>query len=132
MATHGSKKVDDALILALACGTPVEAAALKAGVSERTVYRRMQDPQFRQRIKATRSDMVERAASILTAANMQAVKTLLSLQETSVSEAVRLGASKAVLEYSIRFREIADLEERLKALEQQVAQNQTPAASGPT
>jgi hypothetical protein len=129
MAARGKKKVDETLILALACGTPVEAAALKARVSERTVYRRLEDPQFRQRIQSTRSEMVERAASMLTAANLQAVKTLLLLQESTVSGAVRLGASKAILEYSIRLREIADLEERLQALELQVANKPMPAAS---
>jgi hypothetical protein len=131
MATHGKKKVDEELILALACGTPLEAAALKARVSERTVYRRMQDPQFRQRIKSTRAEMIERAASLLTAANLQAVKTLLSLQETTVSEAVRLGASKAILEYSIRLRAMVDLEERLAALEQQFANSHAPATNSP-
>jgi len=130
MAARGKKKVDEVLILALACGTPVEAAALKARVSERTVYRRLADPQFRQRIQARRSDMVERAASMLTAGNLQAVKTLLLLQEPTVADAVRLGASRAVLEYSIRLREIGDLEERLQALELQVVNNQISAASG--
>jgi hypothetical protein len=130
MAARGKKKVDEALILALACGTPVEAAALKARVSERTVYRRLEDPRFRQRIQTMRSDMVERAASMLTAGNLQAVKTLLLLQESTVADAVRLGASRAVLEYSIRLREIANLEERLKALELQVANSQMSAASG--
>jgi len=129
MAARGKKKVDEVLILALACGTPVEAAALKAGVSERTVYRRLKDPQFSQRIQAIRSEMVDRAASMLTAGNLQAVKTLFLLQEPTVADPVRLGAAKAVLEYSIRLREIGILEERLKALELQVANSQLPAAS---
>jgi flagellar motility protein MotE (MotC chaperone) len=51
---------------------------------------------------------------------MEAVKTLLSLQEGSVSNNVRLGAARAILEQGTRLRELADLEERLAALEQRM------------
>ena len=56
------KKNEDALLLALACGATVEAAAKQCGVHDRTVYRRMQDPEFQTQLKAIRSDMVRRAA----------------------------------------------------------------------
>jgi hypothetical protein len=128
VATHGKKKTDEALILALACGTPVETAAAKSGVSERTVYRRLKEPEFRRRVQTTRAEMVERAASMLTAASMQAVKTLLALQETSAPPAVRLGAARAILDISIRYREITELQERLTAVEQQLAHGRPPAA----
>jgi hypothetical protein len=131
MASPKRKNTDGTLILALACGTPVEAAAGKAGVSERTVYRRLADPEFRQRVHQTRADMVERAASLLTAAALQAVKTLLSLQETAVSAAVRLGAARTVLEMSIRLRELSDFEERLLALERDVRAQHPDVAARP-
>jgi hypothetical protein len=44
------------------------------------------DPEFRQRLQALRTDMVQRAANVLTASAMEAVKTLLSLQEGSVAD----------------------------------------------
>ena len=45
---------DTALILALAAGsTPTEAAA-KTGLSRRTVYRRLDDPGFRDRVQSER------------------------------------------------------------------------------
>jgi hypothetical protein len=40
------KKADTGLIVSLACGTSVETAAQKAGMSVRTVYRRLADPEF--------------------------------------------------------------------------------------
>jgi AcrR family transcriptional regulator len=114
------------LLLALACGATVEAAANKAGLSQATVYRRLQDPEFKARLQEVRSDMVKRTAGTLTAASTEAVKTLLSLQQTAVPHAVRLGAAKAVLEIGIKMREVADMEERLTALEQQMAMNNPP------
>ena len=67
--------------------------------------------------------MVQRAASTLTAASTEAIKTLLSLQQGSTPAATRLGAARTILEMGIKIREVADLEERLAALEQQMAVN---------
>jgi hypothetical protein len=114
-------KADSTLLLALACGATVEAAARQAGLSERTVYRRLAQPEFRQRIQALRADMVQRASGALTAAATEAVRTLLALQKDSVAAAVRLGAARAVLEIGIKMREVADLEGRIAALEEQLA-----------
>ena len=50
----------------------VEAAARQCEVSERTVYRRLEDPVFRSRVQEARGEMVRRAAGLLTAAAGQA------------------------------------------------------------
>ena len=133
MADRFRKKADDALLLALACGATVEKAAQQVGLSERTVYRRLREPDFRRRLQAVRTDMVQRSAGMLTAAAMEAVKTLLALQGASTPAAVRLGAARAVLEIGIKLREVADLDQRLAALEEQMAAARTapvPAAEG--
>jgi hypothetical protein len=54
----------------------------------------------------------------LTAAATEAVRTLLELLKSPASAAVRLGASRAVLEIGMKVREMTDVEERLVALEQ--------------
>ena len=55
---------------------------------------------------------------MLTGAGMASVKTLVDLQhDASVSAAVRRSAARDVLEISLRFREVTDLEPRLAALE---------------
>ena len=121
MAQRGRHNADEALVLALACGATVENAARTAGVSLRTVYRRLAEPAFRTRLQGARAEMVQRATGMLTAAALEAVKTLLVLQQASVSAAVRLGAARAILELGAKLREVADLEARLAALEQQMA-----------
>ena len=93
MSTQGRRAADHALRLALVCGGTVESAAQKAGVSERTAYRRLKDPAFRQSVQASRTEMVQRAAAMLTAAIPEAVKTfLVLLQQPTTPAAVRLGA----------------------------------------
>lgn len=113
------KKGEEPLVLALACGASVEAAARQCKVSDRTVYRRLQDPGFRAQVQAARGEMVTRSAGLLTAAAGEAVRTLLSLQKDATPPAVRLGAARAVLEIGIKVREVADLEGRIAALEAQ-------------
>ncbi len=113
--------MDEVLLAALACGATAEAAAQKAGVSRATVQRRLQDPKFCQRLQQLGTDMVKRSASALTAAAVEAIKTLLSLQASSIPHAVRLGAARSVLEIGMKLREVANMEERVAALEAQMA-----------
>jgi len=114
------KKNDDAVVLALACGATVEAAARQGGVSERTIYTRLRDPDFQKRIKEARTDLVRRSAGLLSAASGEAVRTLLALLKESVRPSVRLGAAKAVLELGIKVRELAELEAEVRALELEI------------
>ena len=125
MSQNRRRSADDPLLLALACGATVENAARSAGVSEKTVQRRLRDPEFQKRLQQMRADMVQRASGMLTAAAMEAVKTLSDLQQKSVAAPVRLGAARSVLEIGIKMREVADLEVRLNALEEQAALAQT-------
>jgi hypothetical protein len=113
------KKEDESLVLALACGASVEAAARQCKLHERTVYRRLEDPVFRARVQEARGEMVKRSAGLLTAAAGESVRTLMALQKAPTPPAVRLGAARAVLELGIKVRELVDLETRIAALEAQ-------------
>jgi DNA-binding MurR/RpiR family transcriptional regulator len=118
MPQHGRRKADKVLLAALGCGATIEVAAHKAGVSVATVYRRLQDSEFKKGLQKFQSDMVQRSASTLTAATTEAIKTLLSLQQTSNPPAVRLGSARSIIELGTKLRETADLEQRIAALEQ--------------
>jgi len=120
VAPSRRKKADDSLLMALACGATATQAAEKAGMSRRTLYRRLEDPAFRHQVSATRADMVQRSAAMLTAASLESVKTLVSLQNSNMPATVRLGAARAILELAGHWREAAELEERLHALEQKL------------
>ena len=125
MPKSGRRQADQVLLVALACGATIEAAAQKAGLSQATVYRRLQDPEFKKRIQQTQSDMVKRASGTLTAAGMEAIKTLLALLQSSATPAaVRLSAARAVLELGNKLRENVDFEERIRALEKRLFENE--------
>jgi hypothetical protein len=121
MASNAQKKSEDALLMALACGATVEAAARQCGLSDRTVHRRLSDPGFRQRLQQVRSDLVQRTTGALTAASTEAVRTLLELQKGPTPAAVRLGAARSVLEIGLKLREAAAVEERMAEMEHELA-----------
>lgn len=114
---------NEALMIALACGSTVEAAAAKAGLAERTVYRRLDDPDFRQQLQEFRCNMVERASAMLSASGLEAVKTLLGLMERSIPHNTRLGAARAVIELGMKLRDLLEVEQRLTSLEKAVHAN---------
>lgn len=122
MPGHGRKAIDERLLMALACGASIESAARAVGISEATVHRRLREPAFRQRLQDLRADMVQRTSGALTAASTEAVKTLLAMMKDATPAPVRLGAAKAVLEIGIKLRSLAELEDRIKALEAQLGQ----------
>src|SRR5262249_1425823 len=103
--------------MALACGASPENAAQKAGLSLRTVYRRLAEPAFRAQVQQVRAEIVQRAASMVSAAGLSAIRTLTTLQESAASEAVRLGAARATLELGCKLRQTVELTERVESLE---------------
>jgi hypothetical protein len=112
------KNTDEVLLTALACGATVDNAAHAAGMSARTVHRRLKEPTFQQRLQQARTEMIQRTAAMLTAAGLESVKTLLNLQQPASPAGVRLGAARSILELGVKLREASEMAQRLAALEE--------------
>jgi hypothetical protein len=104
--------------------------ARQCGLSDRTVYRRLQDSKFARRLDKVRADMVERSSGMLTAAAGEAVRTLLALQKEATPAAVRLGAARAILEVGMKLRQVVEIEQRLAELETLVAERDAAPNGG--
>jgi hypothetical protein len=117
MAAGGRKNADDALMTALAGGAPVRQAAERAGVSERTAFRRLADADFRQRVAARRAELAQQAVGRMVEGMADAADTLRRLLATA-GDSVKLAAAKAILELGTKLRESAEFEQRLLAVEQ--------------
>lgn len=122
MAGSGRQNADPVLIAALAGGATAKEAADLAGVGERTVVRRQGDPAFRQRVEAAQREMLATATTNLAGASVEAVETLRKLLRGSMPPAVKLGASRAILELGAKLREAQELEARIAALEERIEQ----------
>jgi hypothetical protein len=119
VAPNGRKKGDDTLILALASGATAAGAAEVAKLSVRTVYRRLQAPEFRRRVDAEREALVTRTVGRLSALGVLASETLQKLLGAT-SDTVRLGAARAVLEFQFRGSEVFTLARAVAELREQV------------
>jgi hypothetical protein len=117
MAVRGRSGGDATQIAALAGGATYEAAAKQAGVSEWTVRRRLDNADFRRQVDEARAELLEQAMAQLSRAATGAATTLVMLLAKDVPATVRLGASRAILDTLLRWREQASLAERLDRVE---------------
>ena len=106
---------EDALLLALAAGATVRAAALKAAVSKSTATRRLADPAFRRRVQDARAELVARALGKLAGASSRAVETLRKLLKAN-SDVVKLNAARRCWSWVTDSGEAVEVEKRVAEL----------------
>jgi hypothetical protein len=104
------------LVLALAAGASASAAAKRAGCSRRTVFRRLEDAEFRRAVARARGQIISRATSLLARTSAKAVATLQKLLDDA-NASVRRMAAKSLLDSLARLSDLAEVEERIAELE---------------
>ena len=106
----------DRAILALLAERSIEAAAKSAEVADVTIWRWMQQPEFKSRLRAARRAVVEGAIGRLQAAATEAVDTL-RRNLTCGTPSVEVKAAATILDQAVRCVELFDLAERVEHLE---------------
>jgi hypothetical protein len=102
----------------LLAGSTVEQAAASARVNPVTVYRWLQQEDFRQQYQQARRQVVEQAASNIQQAATAAVSVMVSIMgDTDAAPSVRLRAAQGIYEQATKWVEVEDVQERLEALE---------------
>lgn len=99
----------------------IRAAAVSAGLSERQLHRYLSEESFRQAYEQARGEAFNAALSSLQV-GAGAAASLLREQIQSEAEApvVRQSAAVKLLGFSLKARELQDVEERLAELERRV------------
>jgi hypothetical protein len=111
----------DAIILArLTAGATRAEAAKAAGVSETTVYRKLQEAEFAGQLRELRRAIVDAATGRALSLVGEALDTMGELLKSG-NDGVRLGAARTILDSALRLHEQNDLAERLAALEDAAA-----------
>lgn len=104
----------------LLAGSTIKAAADKASVSERQVYRWLDQDAFQQALKNaqnTRLDQVNNRLLILAVKALDTLADVLS-DPAMPGQAVASITADRILSQALKWRDLADVEERLTALEQ--------------
>ncbi|MHA7283513.1 hypothetical protein [Arthrobacter sp. TMS2-4] len=103
-------------------------AAVRAGVTERTIRRWIHQPPFRAAFREQARQNSEQSLEALRAAQLQAVNVLWE-QLNDDSETVKFRAASRLLEAGIQLRE-QDVDERLSELERGFTQQMLDQAEG--
>ncbi|MDB5310654.1 MAG: hypothetical protein JWO38_4856 [Gemmataceae bacterium] len=116
MPTPSKEYADEVLIRSLARGDTIPDAARVAQVSERTGFRRLANPTFRDRLSATQAAALSPAYGMLTTGLTDACFKLTQLVRHAKPH-VGFKAAKAVVDLTLKMREQVELEDRVTGLE---------------
>ncbi len=112
------KNNDEKIISALIATKTIGAAAVAAGVSERTIYTRLADDDFRAEYERRQSMTLDAVCKALQEAMTDAVDVLTTImKDAETSPQSRITAARSVLEYGVKLTELTDLAARVEALE---------------
>jgi hypothetical protein len=114
-----SNKKEHVAVL-LAAGQSVAKAGRTVGISQRSIFTWLDDPEYSARVDELRGQMLGRTMGFLTANTLRAAKKLRRLLDDADSRVV-LQASKLVLENASRLRQEISLEARIAELEKAAA-----------
>lgn len=107
-----------ALSALLTSKTKLEAAE-KAGITDRTMRRYFENPEFCQRYREAFAGVVQDATHRAQQLLEPALSTLQTVMEDEeINPAARVNAAKIALDYAVRLTDQNDLAERLTALEE--------------
>lgn len=120
---HGEKRSrkKELAVLALLTESTMKQAAEKAGISEATIWRWMQEADFKEMYRLAKQQAVGQAIARIQQATTQAVDTLYDVMKNKKAPAMaRVMASKTVLDVAFKAVEVEDIQARLEALERDI------------
>jgi hypothetical protein len=110
-------------IAALLNSPTIAHAAQTAGISQSTLTRWLREEGFLREYRLAQREALSQAIATLEAAAGSAVTVLrAAMLDQNATAASRVAAARVILEFSFRGAEIADLQERLEAIEAQLAE----------
>lgn len=92
-----------------------------AGISRKTLYKWLEQPEFKKELESQRKQLTSEAFGILEWGLTKAVAVLVGLLNSKDDRLKRL-AAKDVIDFIIRHKENEDLDERLKEVEKLLAE----------
>lgn len=126
MRRSDTKTPDPLLVLQIASGATGPEAAAACGVSLATVNRRLKDLAFQQAVQEVRAGYTSSAAGKLGSLYLDNVDVIRRLAvDATAPHMVRLLAARAVVDLGVKLRAEADLERRIRVLEERAGAQTT-------
>lgn len=93
-------------------------AAEKSGISERTIYAYLQEPEFRERYEAEKRAILNRTGIMLQKSMQPAIQTLYDIvNDKEAGNSARIQAARSILEYGIKTTELIEVYKRMDEIE---------------
>jgi len=123
VAGHGEKqsRLREIAISALLTEPTIPEAAKKAGVHERTLYRWLQDEEFKNEYNKAKRQLVDQALNYMQAITGTAIRKLNEIIEADDTPPnVKVSAIKTLLDNVVKIREVEELEKEIEEIRQQL------------
>lgn len=116
---------DETLVEMLLVHGGVKGAAVVSGLSERAIYKRLQNPEFRKRYDEMRALSLESTVTSLSDSLTDAVALLRSIVNNATnSPTIRLQAADSLLKHTLRYCEFITLSRRVEAVEMALSETE--------
>lgn len=100
---------DEKIITALATCGSVSATAERLGVAESTIYRRLQDNEFRAKLEVVKGDVLrEFKASYLESSERARAAIESMMDNDKINPAIRLQACQTIINTAVKFVELSE------------------------
>lgn len=100
---------DEKMIKALATCGSVTATAVRLGIAESTIYRRLQDNDFRAKLEVVKGDVLrEFKASYLESAERARNTVESMMNNDKINPAIRLQACQTIINTAVKFVELSE------------------------
>jgi hypothetical protein len=112
------KRNKDKAIAALLSKPSIAEAAKSVGIGQRTLWRWLKDPEFKEQYRIARSNVVIQAVAQIQSSLTEAIKTLRDvMKDVESPSSAKVSAARAVIDMSLKAVEIEDLQVRIEKLE---------------
>ncbi len=93
-------------------------AAEKSGISERTIYAYLQDPEFKERYEVEKRALLNRTGIMFQKSMQPAIQVLHDIaNDKEAGNASRIQAARSILEYGIKAAELIEVYKRMDEIE---------------
>jgi len=106
--------------MALVRSGSVRQVALESGISEATLWRYRQNPEFQRRIRELTESINKETEAAIRSASTRAVSKLLDLMDTADQDTIKYAAAKTILDLHFKTVEINEIERQLEELRRDV------------
>ena len=98
------------IISSLLVSPTVRKASESLNIPESTIYKYLKNPEFKSRYNEAKSTLLNQSISYLQSKISQAISNIINIMEdTNVAPQVRLSASKAILDYTMKINERSNI-----------------------